>query len=186
MSRGRPATPLGTIGKINITKKPNGKDQAEARYRTTTGKTLRVRAQGTSKTAAERNLKTKCRDKDATTNTTQGLNNTTELHTLITYWLERHDVTNTTKNTYNKAIRLHIKPHLRQHPTQRTHHTPDPNIPRHPHPRNRQNKPRRTLRRTRPSHQMGAHHLQPHHQHHPPQTRKTRSRSTHRRTNTRI
>ncbi|HIW95175.1 MAG TPA: site-specific integrase [Candidatus Corynebacterium gallistercoris] len=109
MTRGRPATPLGTLGTIHTTQLPNGTWQADARYRTTTGQTKRLRARAKSKTAAERALKEKARDKAATT-TIQNLTNTSTLTALLNHWLPRHNVTETTRTTYAKAIRLHITP----------------------------------------------------------------------------
>lgn len=109
MTRGRPATPLGTLGEINVKQLPNGKYQADARYRTTSGKTTRIRARGTSKTAATRNLKEKARDADATTSFQQ-LTNTSTLTALLNHWLPRHQVAPTTQDTYTKAITKHINP----------------------------------------------------------------------------
>lgn len=109
MSRGRPATPLGTLGNINITQLPNGKYEADARYRTPTGQTKRIRKTRPTKTAAIRALKEAARDAAATTSF-QHLTNTSTLTDLLHHWLPRHEVAPTTRTTYTKAIQKHIAP----------------------------------------------------------------------------
>lgn len=111
MGRGRPATPLGSYGEINVTQLDSGKWQAETRMRLKSGQRKRVRARGKSKTAAENALKAKCAGLKATTSTGT-LTDTSTLTTLLDYWIDRHDVSESSKITYRRCIDLHIKPNL--------------------------------------------------------------------------
>ncbi|WP_417288485.1 tyrosine-type recombinase/integrase [Corynebacterium variabile] len=111
MTRGRPATALGTYGEINTTQLPTGMWQAETRMRLQSGHRKRVRARGKSRTAAIDALKVKCRDLDATTDTGT-LTSTSTLTALLTYWIDRHDVSESSKMTYRRCIDLHITPNL--------------------------------------------------------------------------
>ena len=111
MSRGRPATPLGTMGNVAVRAVGGGKFQASAYYRTSSGKMVRVRATGRSKTAAMNAVKEKCRDKDAETHF-QGISSTSAVTQLLDFWLPRHQVSERTKHIYRKAIDLHITPEI--------------------------------------------------------------------------
>lgn len=112
MSRGRPATPLGTLGKINVIQLPNGKYRADARYRTVEGKKPpRLYRTRPSKTAAIRALKEAARDKQASSSF-QHLTTTSTLTAFLNHWLPRHTVAPTTEDSYARAIRLHINPNI--------------------------------------------------------------------------
>lgn len=111
MTRGRPATALGTYGEINTTQLPTGMWQAETRMRLQSGKRKRVRARGKSRTAAIDALKIKCRDLTDTTDTGL-LTSTSTFNALLDYWIEHHDMADRTRKIYRSCITLHIRPAL--------------------------------------------------------------------------
>ncbi|CAB0683682.1 tyrosine recombinase XerC [Corynebacterium diphtheriae] len=111
MTRGRPATPLGTWGEINHTKLPNGNTQASTYLRLFNGKTVRVRATAKSKTAATNKLKQNCQTRLNTQDTTK-LASTSKLTELLTYWLENHECSHNTKAVYASTINGYITPTL--------------------------------------------------------------------------
>lgn len=110
MPRGRPATPLGTHGKINGPKpQPAGGFICYTLLRLYNGTSVQVQATGKTKSAALRQLEANCaarlQGEDTTTLTT-----TSTLMALLDEWLPRHDVTDSSKDTYAKCIRLHVQP----------------------------------------------------------------------------
>lgn len=109
MSRGRPATPLGTFGDINTTQLDTGKWQAETRMRLKSGQRKRVRARGKTEKAAETALKVKCGQLTGTTDT-RSLASTSTLRRLLEEWAKVHDVAPRTADIYASAIRRHINP----------------------------------------------------------------------------
>lgn len=112
MARGRPATPLGTHGEVTgpkITK--SGKYRYYTLLRLYNGKSVQVQATARSKTAARRLLEENCQTRLGGTDG-ESLNVTSTLARLLGEWLPRHDVSESTKTTYSKCIRLHIKPAL--------------------------------------------------------------------------
>lgn len=110
MGRGRVEKPLGTFGEINTTELPNGTWQADTRYRMRNGVTKRVRARGKSAHAATQALKGKCADLEGTAADTDTLTTTSTLQILLVQWIERHDCSENTRNTYKRCIDLHITP----------------------------------------------------------------------------
>lgn len=111
MAKGRPVTPLGTWGEINVSEISPGTWQAEARIRLESGKRKRVRARGASKSAATRAIKAKLSNMGTTTDSDL-LTSTSTLTALLDQWIDRHDVSGRTKTIYKQCIRLHIKPAL--------------------------------------------------------------------------
>lgn len=100
--RGRPPLPLGTWGNITTRKLDTGW-QADTRLRLYTGKTVRVRATGKTKTAAITNVKQRCAQRLNTTST-ETLTPTSTLNSLIETWMEsKADVTQQTKDRYKTA-----------------------------------------------------------------------------------
>lgn len=110
MSRGRPATPLGTFGKITVTRLDNGSWEASTYYRMRNGKRKHPTARGKSRSAAENALKVKCADLDTTASDTTTLSTTSPLTDLLVHWIDRHDVGENTRNTYRRCIDLHVRP----------------------------------------------------------------------------
>lgn len=110
MSRGRPATPLGTFGKIHTEKLDNGKWVASCYVKLSNGKRKRPTARGTSENKAISALKVKCKAIDTTAADTGALTTTSPLSVLMEQWIGRHDVSENTRNTYQSCIDLHISP----------------------------------------------------------------------------
>ena len=110
MARGRPATPPGTYGAISKPKQlPNGVYQTSTRLRLFNGRTVRIRATGKTPTKAEQALKERC------TARLQGDDNdelrvTSTISSLMKLWIAQHDVTDSSKETYQKCIDMHINP----------------------------------------------------------------------------
>lgn len=108
MARGRPATPPGTHGEISSPKKiGERKFQVSTRLRLFNGKTVRVRATGTSAAAARRALELRCSER------LQGddhdeLRSSSKVSVLMKVWLDQHDVTESSKRTYKKCVDMHI------------------------------------------------------------------------------
>lgn len=111
MPQGRPATPLGTWGEIHTVATASGKVQASCYLRLHNGQTKRVRATGTSKTAATNKLKERCRTMLATTDTNT-LTSTSTLTALLDYWLTEHECATSSKKAYRGLIGKHIAPAL--------------------------------------------------------------------------
>lgn len=110
MARGRPATPLGTHGKITgPTQLPSGKYRAYTTLRLPNGQSVQVQATAASKTATLRALEENCQRRLQGSNTTQ-LSTTSSLVRLLEEWLPRHEVSERTKEIYEQNIRLHITP----------------------------------------------------------------------------
>lgn len=112
MARGRPATPLGTHGEVSAPETlPNGKIRVSTYLRLLNGKTVRVRATGSSAAAARRNLEERCQQRLQGDDATE-LSTTSPLDRLLETWLRRHDVSSRSKEIYEKNIKLHISPNL--------------------------------------------------------------------------
>lgn len=112
MARGRPATPLGAHGDIS---KPKGiaekKYQVDTYLRLYNGKTVRVQATGTSPAAARRNLEARCAQRLQGEDSNE-LTSTSKVAQLMKTWLAQHDVSESSKHTYQKCIDLHISPQI--------------------------------------------------------------------------
>jgi len=112
MARGRPATPLGTHGEISEPEKLGEKKYRVSTYlRLYSGKTVRVRATGTSPTAAKRALEARCAER-LQGDEAKDLTFTSPLSKLMDEWLQQHDVSESSRNTYQKCIDLHISPNI--------------------------------------------------------------------------
>lgn len=110
MARGRPATPLGAHGKISDpVELPGGGVQVSTYLRLFSGKTVKVRASGPSVTAARRNLQARCTERLQGTDTAT-VTTTSPLQVLLDAWLPQHDVEESSRETYDSVIRLHIGP----------------------------------------------------------------------------
>lgn len=112
MTRGRPATPLGTYGTIHTKQLPSGKWEARARTRQHNGTTTDTRARGASKTQAVNNLKTKLAT--LTTPTTHtALHPASTTTQACTYWIsQKTNIRPQSAHTYTQAIKLHITPNI--------------------------------------------------------------------------
>ncbi|GAA3310883.1 tyrosine-type recombinase/integrase [Arthrobacter ramosus] len=106
----RPPLPLGTWGKINRKKFPNGRWRATTRYRDTDGVTRTAEAWGTTGAAAERNLTTSFHDRQAPN--TSEISRTTRLSELSALWFAEIESNGRAgrrtidgyKDTYNRVI----------------------------------------------------------------------------------
>ncbi|MGP5496210.1 tyrosine-type recombinase/integrase [Corynebacterium flavescens] len=110
MARGRPATPLGTWGEINVQALDSGRFKAETRLRLWNGQSVRVQARGKSKTAATNALKAKCTQRLGASDT-EVLTTTSTVKDLLAAWIEtKTSVRPQTRDRYNNSIELHIVP----------------------------------------------------------------------------
>lgn len=110
MARGRPATPLGTWGEINIKQLDSGRHQAETRLRLWNGDTARIQARGKSKTAAVNALKEKCTERLGASDT-EVLTMTSPVRELMEQWIDtKTKVRPQTRDRYRNAIDNHITP----------------------------------------------------------------------------
>lgn len=110
MARGRPATPPGTWGEIKVRELAKKKFQADTRFRKFNGDVVRVRATGTSKTAATNAVKERCAALLGVKNSAQ-LSTTSKVSELMDHWLEsKSDVRPQTLDRYRYAIENHVKP----------------------------------------------------------------------------
>ncbi|TXS65807.1 hypothetical protein CHU71_02535 [Corynebacterium sp. LK14] len=109
MARGRPATPLGTHGEVHVTplSESNNKFRASTYLRLLNGKTVRVRATGASEAKAKRALEERCAQR-LQGEDNEELGTTSRLSRLIELWIAQHDVSESSRNTYQKCIDLHI------------------------------------------------------------------------------
>ncbi len=109
MARGRPATPLGTHGEVHVTplSESNNKFRASTYLRLLNGKTVRVRATGASETKAKRALEERCAQR-LQGEDNEELGTTSRLSRLMELWIAQHDVSESSRNTYQKCIDLHI------------------------------------------------------------------------------
>ncbi|MHA2788845.1 tyrosine-type recombinase/integrase [Corynebacterium sp. S7] len=110
MVRGRPATPLGTWGEINVEQLGPKKFRASTRLRKFNGDTVRVRAVGTSKTSATTNVKKRCAERLGVTDQ-GGLSSTSTMKALLETWIEsKDDVRPQTLERYQTNIDKHLVP----------------------------------------------------------------------------
>ena len=110
MSRGRPATPPGEHGKINLTKTPNGW-KADGRVRTYTGKRKRIHTTARTKTEAITKFKQRAKQ-EANTSDYTTTTPTTPLTTHLNQWLTTTatDRATATQQLYKQTIHTHIAP----------------------------------------------------------------------------
>lgn len=110
MARGRPATPLGSYGEINVKELAVGRHQAETRLRLWNGDTVRLQARGKSKTAAVNALKIKCAERLGASDT-EVLTTTSPVSALMEHWLEtKKKIRPQTRERYRNAIDNHVIP----------------------------------------------------------------------------
>lgn len=110
MARGRPATPPGNHGEINTKQLDSGKHRAETWLRLHSGKSVRVRGTGKSKTAAINAVKARCTERLGAENTPT-LSSTSPLRDAIDEWFDqKKELAPTTRDRYTNSIEKHIKP----------------------------------------------------------------------------
>lgn len=113
MTRGRPATPLGTWGEVNFTETKHGKYQASTYLRLHSGKTVRIRATDTTKKKAETAIKIKCQERlKSEGNNSETLSTTSKTSELVDQWISQHKAAESTLKGYRSTINNHIKPAL--------------------------------------------------------------------------
>lgn len=109
MGRGRPATPPGTHGKVDIWQESPGKWKAFTRLRLYDGRTVTVRATSTGKGKVGNLLEERCKERLGTF-TAGTLRPESKLKDLLTTWLEQHDVSERSKRIYTTNMDNHIIP----------------------------------------------------------------------------
>lgn len=113
MTRGRPATPLGTWGEVHFTETKHGKYQASTYLRLHNGKTVRIRATDTTKKKAETAIKVKCQERlKSEGNNSETLSTTSKTSELVDQWISQHKAAESTLKGYRSTINNHIKPAL--------------------------------------------------------------------------
>lgn len=111
MARGRPVAPLGEWGSVAYATLPSGAIQARTRLRLMSGKMARVSATGKDENAALKELVKRCGQR-LNTEDHSVLSTTSKVSSLMDAWIEQHDVTESSINTYTKCLDLHIKPQI--------------------------------------------------------------------------
>lgn len=107
MARGRPVIPPGTVGDIGTSQLDNGKFMANAQVRLSNGTRKRLRRTGKTEAEAKRKLKAAAAEATTTTDTDE-LSTTSPVSELLAYWLEHHDVGESSREVYESTIRRHI------------------------------------------------------------------------------
>lgn len=111
---GRPRTPIGTFGKVRLTKSTSGRTIASTRYRDWDGLARQVSASGTTKAAAERALKTKLSERPLFQPSSPTLTPDSGFPALMDYWLEDMELEDrlslTTRQLYERNMRGLVMP----------------------------------------------------------------------------
>lgn len=113
MARGRPAQPLGTFGHIRFEETKAGTIKATAQVRLRNGTRKKIRRHGQSKNQAEQRLKQAAAEALGTADTAD-LTTTSEIGTLLDYWIEHHDMSAASRSVYVSTIDRHIRPAIGQ------------------------------------------------------------------------
>lgn len=113
MGRGRPATPLGTHGVVNVVVLGEKKVRATTYLRLYTGETVEVQATAPSATKAKNQLEERCKLRLQGDNTNE-ITNTSKLSALLADWIDQHEVTPKSKGTYQRCIDVHINARIGQ------------------------------------------------------------------------
>ena len=111
MCTGRPRTPIGTHGAVNI-RREGGRVVAETRVRDLDGRLRQVRATGPTAAAARARLMERIRERPALPSAGV-LRPTSSFADLADLWLadlELRDLAGNTKENYRTCLRLHVRP----------------------------------------------------------------------------
>lgn len=111
MTRGRPATPVGTFGEIGTAQLDNGKWLANVTVRLPSGKGKRIRRTGKSAAEAKRRVKTAAVEATGTEDTDL-LKGSSTVNQLIEVWFSQYSAAESTIIQYRSATRTHIAPAL--------------------------------------------------------------------------
>lgn len=110
----RPRLAIGTYGTVGFQTLDSGRVVARTRFRDWDGKSRLVQATGTSKAAAERELKSRLKDRGLFQPSGVGLTPDSPFPDLVTYWLEDLDhedhLTVTTRQLYERNMRTLVMP----------------------------------------------------------------------------
>lgn len=109
MSRGRPATPVGTFGEIGTTQLDSGKWLANVTVRLPSGKGKRIRRTGKSEAEAKRRVKAAAVEATGTEDNDL-LKGSSTVNQLIDVWLNQYDRAESTLDKYRGSARNHISP----------------------------------------------------------------------------
>ncbi|MDN6662845.1 MAG: site-specific integrase [Corynebacterium variabile] len=109
MTRGRPATPVGTFGEIGTTRLDSGKWLANVTVRLPSGKGKRIRRTGKSEAEAKRRVKAAAVDATGTEDTDL-LKGSSTVNQLIDVWLNQYDGAASSITQYRSTARVHIAP----------------------------------------------------------------------------
>lgn len=111
---GRPRTPIGTYGAIGHRRLATGKHEARTRYRDWDGKRRQVQAVGTSRAAAERELKKRLAQRSLFQPGFTGMTPDSPFPALADYWLEDLEIedrlSRTTRLLYERNMRTLVMP----------------------------------------------------------------------------
>ena len=110
----RPRTPIGTFGEIDFRTNPGGHVRARARVRDDDGQLRPVEATGSTRKAAERNLKEKLASRGTYSAGMGELSADTPLPTLVEVWLEDLELEDRiaiiTRDLYERDMRTLVLP----------------------------------------------------------------------------
>lgn len=109
MTRGRPATPVGTFGEIGTTQLDSGKWLANVTVRLPSGKGKRIRRTGKSEAEAKRRVKAAAVDATGTEDTDL-LKGSSTVNQLIDVWLNQYDGAASSITQYRSTARVHVAP----------------------------------------------------------------------------
>jgi integrase len=109
MTRGRPATPVGTFGEIGTAQLDSGKWLANVTVRLPSGKGKRIRRTGKSEAEAKRRVKAAAVDATGTEDTDL-LKGSSTVNQLIDVWLNQYDGAKSSIEQYRSTARVHVAP----------------------------------------------------------------------------
>jgi integrase len=109
MTRGRPATPVGTFGEIGTAQLDSGKWLANVTVRLPSGKGKRIRRTGKSEAEAKRRVKAAAVDATGTEDTDL-LKGSSTVNQLIDVWLNQYDGAKSSIDQYRSTARVHVAP----------------------------------------------------------------------------
>lgn len=115
---GRPRTPIGTYGAIGHRRLVTGKHEARTRYRDWDGKSRQVQVVGTSRAAAERELKKRLAQRSLFQPGFTGMSADSPFPALVDYWLEDLEIedrlSRTTRLLYERNMRTLVLPAFKE------------------------------------------------------------------------